>query len=58
MPVPRRDKNSGAIIFDLTPDEIKVNTLEKEIEELRETVNKLITKNIDASKGDEQLYEL
>lgn len=53
MPVPRRDKNSGAIIFDLTPDEIKVNTLEKEIEELKETVNKLITKNIDASKGDE-----
>lgn len=48
MPIARRDPYSGAIIFDLTPEEVKINNLEKEVNSLKEVINKFgsQTKNI------------
>lgn len=50
MPVARRDPHSGAIIFDLTPEEEKINSLEKDVQDLKEIINKLTSSDTLPSK--------
>ena len=41
MPIPRKDPESGAIIFDATPEEIKMQDLEQSNKELRQRLDEL-----------------
>jgi len=41
MPVSRKDKHSGAIIYDLTSSELEVKELQNTVVDLASTVNSL-----------------
>lgn len=50
MPIVRRDKASGALIFDLTSEEIELKTLKEEVESLKQTVSTIVSEKTSVSK--------